>query len=275
MRAVFGIGEAEKDVNVIRNLFTRRRSKKIRLALGGGAVLGAAHVGVLQAIEEHELEVEAIAGTSIGAFIGALYAFGKSWREIRDIAKELDWFDISKFSPSRYGILSNAKMGEMLREVLGEVTLDQANVPFSAVATNAATGETVVLKDGRVDQAIMASTCIPGIFIPVELNGRMLIDGGVVENIPISPLHTRGAGSIVSVDLMANASRRSPDHMIDILLNVFYFSSISSTRFLSRERDVAIDLDLSKYNMVSTAQVEELIEEGYHQSSPVLRRAFL
>ena len=255
-------------------LFPRRRTKKISLALGGGAVLGAAHVGVLRAVEENELEVEAIAGTSIGAFIGALYSFGKSWREIQDIAKELDWFDISKFSPSRYGILSNAKMGEMLREVLGEVTLDQAKIPFSAVATNAATGETVVLKDGRVDQAVMASTCIPGIFIPVELNGRMLIDGGVVENIPISPLHTKGSGPIVSVDLMANASRRSPDHMIDILLNVFYFSSISSTRYLSRERDVAIDLNLSDYNMVSTAQVEELIEEGYRQAAPVLRRAF-
>jgi NTE family protein len=258
----------------IMDLFRRRRSKKIGLALSGGAVLGAAHVGALRAMDEHGLQIDAVAGTSIGAFVGALLAFGKSWREIGDIAAELDWFDISRFAPSRYGLLSNEKMGALLREVLGEVTFDQARIPFYAVATDAATGETVVLEDGRVDQAVMASTCIPGVFSPVTINGRMLIDGGVVENIPVSPLEKRKGRPIVSIDLIANASRRSPDHVIDIMLNVFYFSSISSARHQTRGVDVPIDLDLSNYSMVNTDQIEELIAEGYRQTLPVLGRSF-
>ena len=97
----------------------KKKKKKIGLALGGGAVLGAAHVGVLRALKENNIEVSYIAGTSIGAFVGAFYAFGKNWEDINKIASELKWIDITGISLSRYGLLSNEKMGVLIKKHIG------------------------------------------------------------------------------------------------------------------------------------------------------------
>ncbi len=109
--------------------------KDFGLALGGGAVLGAAHIGALRAIEEKSIRISAVSGTSIGAFVAALFAFGKGWEEIRDLAQDLHWMDISGVTLSQFGLLSNKKMGELLGKALGEVRLEDAertlsNSPF-------------------------------------------------------------------------------------------------------------------------------------------------
>ncbi|MCA9743565.1 patatin-like phospholipase family protein, partial [candidate division KSB1 bacterium] len=111
------------------------------LALGGGAVLGAAHIGVLKAFEENDIRLAALTGTSIGAFIAALYAFGKSADEISEFVHELDWLDVTSLSLSKFGLLSNEKMGERLTEILGEVRFDQAKIPFALVATDLSSGK--------------------------------------------------------------------------------------------------------------------------------------
>lgn len=100
------------------------KNKKIGLALGGGAVLGAAHIGVLRALEEFDISASYIAGTSIGAFVSAFYAFGKRWHEIEKIASDLKWLDVSGISLSRFGLLSNEKLGDLISEHIGDVTFD-------------------------------------------------------------------------------------------------------------------------------------------------------
>ncbi|NIT59000.1 MAG: patatin, partial [Aliifodinibius sp.] len=129
----------------------------IGLALGGGATLGAAHVGVLRALEEAEIEIDCIAGTSIGALVGALYAFGMSVDKIETIALDLDWPDISGLALSKMGLLNNKAMGKLLDTYLGDVQFDEAQIPFAAVATDIATGEKVILETGDVSEAVKAS----------------------------------------------------------------------------------------------------------------------
>ena len=133
-----------------------KEKQKIGLALGGGAVLGAAHIGVLKAFEENDIRLAALTGTSIGAFIAALYAFGKSADEISEFVHELDWLDVTSLSLSKFGLLSNEKMGERLTEILGEVRFDQAKIPFALVATDLSSGKKELLKQGEVARAVTA-----------------------------------------------------------------------------------------------------------------------
>lgn len=245
--------------------------KKIGLALGGGAVLGAAHIGIVRALEEHEVDVEYIAGTSIGALVGAFYAFGKDWDEIEALATELKWMDISGVSLSRYGLLSNDKLGRLIRKYLGDRQIEEANIPFAIVTTDISTGEKVVLKKGPVAEAVKASMCIPGVFHPLELDGKMLVDGGVVENVPISTVSELGAEYIIGVELNAKHTYKKPKHILDVLLNSFHFLIKNSGKLHVQKADFTIEPDLSNFKRSDMGQIKALIEKGYTEGRERLK----
>jgi NTE family protein len=246
--------------------------KKTGLALGGGAVLGAAHVGVLRALTELEIPIFMVSGTSIGAFIAALYAFGKGWKEIRDIAFDLDWYDLSGLSLSQYGILSNKKFGGIVKELLGEKDIKDALIPLSMVATDIGTGKKVVFTKGNVDVAVMASSCIPGFFRPVDHSGAFLVDGMLVENVPVSPLLEYGAESVISVDLLACHVFKKPENIIGVLLNAFYSTLTTTTAIQIADSDLCISPNLSKFNLIDIGQIPDLVEAGYQAAFPVLKK---
>ena len=254
-------------------MFKRKRTRKIGLALGGGAVLGAAHVGVLRALDEDDIEISAVAGTSIGAFVGALYAFGKTWQDIESIARDLKWLDVSGLSLSQYGLLSNKKLGEKITDTIGEKKIQEAKTPLALVTTDIASGEKIVFTRGKVAKAVMASAAIPGIFKPVEHDTRFLVDGGVLENVPISPLQTR-VDKIIAVDLNAARSFKKPENIIDVLLNTFYLNMKQITELQTKKADLLITPDLTDFNMVDTGQVSDLIAVGYEEAKKVLGKNF-
>lgn len=244
---------------------------KIGLALSGGAVLGAAHVGVLRALDEQEIQVEFIAGTSIGAFVGTLFAFGKNWKEISDIASQLDWIDVSEISISKYGLLSNKKIGNFMQDQIGEKNIEDARIPLAFVATDVTSGEKVVLDKGPVSKALMASTCIPGIFNPVEIEGRLLVDGGVVENVPVKTSRQQGASFIIGVDLNGNYSYEKPDNILEVIINSFHFTMKTAAQTQTEYADLLIQPDLSKFSRSNPEQIREIIERGYHDALRILK----
>lgn len=246
--------------------------KKTGLALGGGAVLGAAHIGVLKAMDELNLKVHFIAGTSIGALVASLYAFGKTWEEIADIAADLAWLEVSGLSLSKMGLLSNKKLADWVRKVLGPVRIEDARIPLALVATDIRNGDEVVLKSGPVDVAVQASTCIPGVYIPVKMGERLLVDGGVAENVPILPLKEMGARPVIAVDLLSRHPKRTPTNIVDILINSFNFTLMRATRYETREADILLEPDLSGYNLTDMDQIPDLIRTGYGQAKPALKK---
>ena len=245
--------------------------KNTALALGGGAVLGAAHVGVLRALTELHIPVSMISGTSIGAFIAALHAFGKSWQEIRDIALDLDWLDLSGLELSQYGLLSNKKFGGIVTGLLGHKNIEDAPIALSMVATDIGTGKKVVFSEGDVATAIMASSCIPGLFRPVEYCGVLHVDGVLTENVPVSPLIDGGAESVICVDLLARHAFKKPYNIIGLLLNAFYTTITNTTALQTEMVDLCISPDLSEFNLVDCCQIAELIDVGYRTAHPVLK----
>ncbi|MFA6618955.1 MAG: patatin-like phospholipase family protein [Candidatus Neomarinimicrobiota bacterium] len=251
-----------------------KKDQKIGLALGGGSVLGAAHIGVLRALEELDIEIDLIAGTSIGALIAGLYANGVSWQEIETMTEDLRWFDLSAPTLSRLGLLSNRRMGDLIREKIGNVNLEDSKIPVAMIAADIESLKKVILTKGEVAKASMASTCVPGIFSPVEIDNRLLVDGGVVESVPVSPLLDMGAEIIIAVNLNSENKSEKPKSLIQVLLRTFSLSSNVATKFQLSDVDILIAPDLSEFNVVDIDQSPDLIQKGYEEAIKVLKEYF-
>lgn len=254
-------------------VFGRRRFRRpVGLALSGGATLGAAHAGALRALHEAEVPIDYLAGTSIGAVAAALYAFDTPLDDIEEVALEMSWLGISSFSPSRLGLLANRKLGDILRTHIGEPDFADASIPFAVVATDISRGRRVVLSEGEVLPAVMASACVPGVFQPIEIDDCLLVDGGLVENLPVAPLREFGTRSIIGVDLNLRREYQRPDDLVDVVLNSIDIAINNATRLRAGEDiDLLIAPPLSSYSRFRSKRGAQLVEEGLHATREALR----
>lgn len=251
-------------------LFDFKTEQNVGLALGGGATLGGAHVGVLRALEEADIKIDCIAGTSIGAMVGAFYAFGMPVDEIGKIALNLDWPDISGIALSKRGLLTNDEMGKLLDQHLGDVYFEDADIPFAVVTTDISTGEKVILDEGDVSEAVKASTCIPVLFEPIEYNGRLLVDGGLKESVPLSAIQNMGAGFTIGVDLNAHRNYKRPENILDILNNTLEIALKHLANVSLNEMDLLIQPNLAEFNRSETKDIDKMITKGYKAARKVL-----
>ena len=245
------------------------KGSKVGIALGGGAVLGAVHIGVIKALEEHDVTIECISGTSIGALIASLYACGMNGVSIEKLLSTQSWFDVSHISLSKMGILSNQKLGKFVSKHVGSKSFDETDIPLAIVASDLIEGEKIILNQGKIADAVMASTCIPGIFSPVTIGDQVLVDGGITENIPISPLKLLGCQSIVGVNL-TNIKNPDPKNVFDVLMNAFNIAQHNTAKLQQEDSDIVITPDLSQFNYVNTKQIPELISIGYEETVSIL-----
>ncbi|MFC2140213.1 patatin-like phospholipase family protein [Candidatus Auribacterota bacterium] len=177
---------------------------KIGLVLGTGAARGIAHIGVLKAFAEHKIPIDFISGCSMGALVGAFYAAGLSVSQLEDMALNLNIKKLaSLFFPSfaRSGIINGAKIEELLLAAIGNKEFKDLKIPLAVITTNVHTGEEVVINQGSVIKAVRASISFPGLFVPVELGNYHLIDGGIVNPLPIAEVKKMGADLSVVVDI--------------------------------------------------------------------------
>lgn len=178
---------------------------KIGYALGGGAARGLSHIGVLKVLHQRGISPDMIAGTSIGAIIGALYAGGYDPEDIEKIVLGLDWKKLANLVDVTLpfsGLLQGKRVVVLLRSILGDMTFSQLRFPFACVATDILSGEQVVIRDGDLVEAVRASISIPGIFTPVELSGRFLVDGGLTNSVPVSICREMGADFVIGVNVI-------------------------------------------------------------------------
>lgn len=247
------------------------KGKKVALALGGGSVLGGVHVGVLKALEEYGVDIKYISGTSAGGIIASLYAFGKSPKEIERIVLNFEWKNLVTLTLSKFAILSNEKIGEMIKENIGDTNIEDSKIPLSMIATDITDGKKILLEKGSTSVAVMATTCVPGIFIPVELDERLLVDGGILENVPLSCMIEKDVDLIIGVDLVCAHSHKKPQNIIEVLYNSFNFLVKANKLIHSKEADIIIKPDLSNYNAIDLAQMRELIEIGYKETRKMMK----
>lgn len=250
-------------------------NRKIGLALGGGAAKGIAHIGVLKAIEENGLEIEFISGTSIGALVASYYAFGKSIDTLQSISSDMNFKSLIGFKLQKQGIFSTKSIREMVERDLGDVYIEQANIPLAICATDIATGEQVVLTEGKLADAICASMAVPGIFIPVEIHGKTLVDGGITENVPVTILDKMGAGITIAVDLNGCPHYQKPKDLIAIMGNAMDIAIDLRTREQLKKADLVLSLDLANFSRLGNEEeFEELFKLGYESMKKKLNQYF-
>lgn len=175
--------------------------RKVGLALSGGGVRGLAHIGVLEVLENEEIPINMIAGTSMGAIIGAMYAQSNNAAEIKEAAQNVGWRELARMlalTLPRTGLISGRKIRARLKEIVGEVDFADLQIPFACVAADIITGEEVIMKSGPVLEAVIASMSVPIILNAARWHGRYLVDGGVVNPVPVSVIKDMGADFIIA-----------------------------------------------------------------------------
>ena len=240
---------------------------RIGLALSGGAARGIAHVGVLRALEENKIPIDAIAGASAGALIGGSYAAGLSIKQLEALARKFRWRHVSRFSFSRLGLQSNAPMQKFLRANLPVSRFEDLRIPFAALATDLQNGTAVVMRDtGDVTFAIRASVCLPAFYVPVsDAEGRLLVDGGLVANLPISYARDLGADIVIAVDVGADGARffERPRTALGVLTKVF----VAVERVVSNQEAANADLliipKVGHIRWDETRRADEFLQIGY------------
>lgn len=248
------------------------------LALGGGFVHGMAHLGVLSVLEEHGLRPSWLAGTSSGAIAAVFTAFGVSSAATVKALAKLGWGRMTRAHPfGPLGVATNEGLEQILLDELGDVRLEEARIPVAVVATDINTGNRILLDRGPAARAVRASCCVPGVYAPVEIDGRLLVDGALVENVPARAVREMGAPLVVAVSLGFALPYARVKSWANVMANAFDIAINSQMRFeILAEADVLIDPDLAGFSKVRARDRDALVDAGRRRAQealPALREA--
>ncbi|HSM87873.1 MAG TPA: patatin-like phospholipase family protein, partial [Candidatus Limnocylindrales bacterium] len=239
------------------------RQPKVGVALGGGFARGLAHIGVLKVLEEAQVPINLIAGTSVGSVIGAGYASGISGKELEEIAHLVRFKDFSRWTFSRFGLFSNDKMSVFLGKILRCKTFEELRIPLAVAATDIITGEPAVFTSGDLVDPVRASCAYPGMFLPVNINGQLLVDGLLGHAVPATPLREMGAERVISVHLAAHwVKPRGPRHVFDVIGQCF---SIAQDRMCGPWRaasDIVLEPAIGEFGYDDFARAGDLVRAG-------------
>ena len=254
--------ELKKPLPQIGTLEPTRRPK-VGVALGGGFARGLAHIGVLKVLEEEQIPIDYLAGTSVGSVIGAGYASGISAKELEEVAHLVRFKDFSRWTFSRFGLFSNDKMSIFLGKVLRCKSFEELKIPLAIAATDIITGDAAVFTSGDLVDPVRASCAYPGMFQPVQIGSRLLVDGLLAHAVPAMPLREMGAERVISVHLAAHwVKPRGPRHVFDVIGQCF---SIAQDRMCGPWRaasDVVMEPEIGDFGYDDFARAPDLIRAG-------------
>lgn len=243
--------------------FLAKPAPAIGLALGGGFARGIAHVGVLKVLEEEKIPIRFITGTSVGALIGAAYCSGVSPEELETIARSVRFTTFARWTVSRYGFASNDRMVSFLTRILKVRTFEELRIPLGVTATDFNTGEGVVFHSGSIIDPVRASCAYPGMFLPVNIRGRWLVDGMLSHPVPAAPLHEMGAERVLAVHLKGKWARDgAPRHLFDVIGQSFAIAQDMMSHLWRGAADVLIEPNVVGFAYDDFKRTGELIKAG-------------
>jgi NTE family protein len=239
-------------------------SPGIGLALGGGFARGIAHIGVLKVLEEENIPVSLVAGTSVGALIGAAYCSGVTIAELEQMATRVRFKDFARWTLSRYGFASNERMIKFLSSILKVKTFEELEIPLAVTATDFSTGAGVVFHSGPLVDPVRASCAYPGMFLPVKIRGRLLVDGMLAHAVPTIPLREMGARHVLAVHLRGNWANNDvgPRHLFDVIGQCFAIAQEMNCGVWRAAADLVIDPDVNGFKYDDFERSAELIRSG-------------
>lgn len=235
----------------------------IGVALGGGFARGIAHIGVLKVLEEEDIPIRVVAGTSVGALIGACYCSGLTIAEMREVALNTRFTTFARWTLSRYGFATNDRMVAFLTRTLKAKTFEEMRIPLGVTATDFNTGEGVVFHSGSIVDPVRASCAYPGMFLPVEIRGRHLVDGMLSHPVPTRPLREMGADRVLAVHLRGTwANGGAPRHLFDVIGQSFAIAQDAMSGLWREAADIVIEPDVAGFAYDDFKRSDELIHVG-------------
>jgi len=248
----------------------------IGVALGGGFARGIAHIGVLKVLDQEGIPIRVVTGTSVGALIGACYCSGLSPRELEEVARSCRFTTFARWTLSRYGFASNDRMVQFLNRILKVKTFEELRIPLGVAATDFNTGEGVVFHSGSIIDPVRASCAYPGMFLPVEIRGRFLVDGMLSHPVPTHPLHEMGAQRVLAVHLVGSWAKGGPPrHLFDVIGQSFAIAQDAMSSLWKDAADLLVEPDVAGFAYDDFKRTDDLIHVGevaMRQALPVVRK---
>ena len=250
----------------------RKSGKKIGLALGSGGSRGVAHIGVIKALEEEGIRPDYIAGCSMGSVVGAAYAKGLTVDEMLDLVtqiKPLSLIDITALPTSRLSLLRGNKMWNLLLEAIGNVDFSELKIPFRCIASDLYSGKLVTMSEGDVTQAVRASSSIPSVFPPVKMDGKLLVDGGVLCRVPVRQVREMGADLVIAVDVLDNTKESVSEVKSIVSMITRLFDMIDNQRAqvqrseVNPKNELWIIPPMEGLNQYAIKDFDKAYEDGY------------
>jgi len=252
------------------------RIPAIGVALGGGFARGMAHIGVLKVLEEEGIPIRFVTGTSVGALIGAAYCSGLPLEDLEKVAHSCRFTTFARWTVSRYGFASNDRMVAFLTRTLRVKTFEELRIPLGVTATDFNTGEGVVFHSGSIIDPVRASCAYPGMFLPVEIRGRYLVDGMLSHPVPTRPLREMGAERVLAVHLRGTwAKGGAPRHLFDVIGQSFAIAQDAMSGLWKSAADVVVEPDVAGFAYDDFKRAGDLIRAGevaMRQALPEVRK---
>ncbi|MCK5638758.1 MAG: patatin-like phospholipase family protein [Flavobacteriaceae bacterium] len=240
--------------------------KNVSLVLSGGGARGAMHIGVLKALEEHRIKIEAISGTSMGAIIGVLYCQGLKADDILKILTKNSFFNLFKYNREKGGLLSMKRVKGIFEEHIPHNDFNQLKTPFYCCATNLDSGEYEIFSSGNLHSSVIASASIPIVFQPIKINNKLYIDGGLFNNLPIQPIIEKGYKNIIGIHA-DNYKHSDKNDTYDIAEKVFASILKHNVKPNLAKCNYVIEPSLGKkYGTLDFKKMKELSEIGYFET---------
>jgi len=248
--------------------------RKIGLALGGGAARGLAHIGVLGVLQKEGIPIDMIAGTSAGAAIGAIYAQGKDFSLIEELAVNLKWrrlFSLVDLALPKTGFIEGKKITALLQTIIGgDIEFSDLKIPLACVATDIHRCEEVVIKQGSVLEGVRASISIPAIFTIVKWKGRYLIDGGIMNPVPVSVIRDMGADFIIAVNVIPDRAHQEKEiiteykepNIFNVIMQTTQIAACPLVRFCLEGADIIIEPQVAHIGVGELHRAQECILQG-------------
>jgi len=238
------------------------RRPRVGIALGGGFARGIAHIGVLRVLEAHDIPIDVICGTSVGALVAATYASGTELGEMERQGAETQFRDFGRWTISRMGMASNERLEHYLHKFTTKHLFSEMNMPLVIVATDLIAGQTVYFTEGEIGPALRASCAYPGLFLPVEYGGRILVDGFLTELVPAVAARKMGADIVIGVHLEPGLLETAPRNTIEIISRSFSILQTSALQSWRAVTDVLIEPDVHHILWDEFSKTPQLVAAG-------------
>ncbi len=240
-----------------------RNRVKAGLAFGAGGTRGFAHIGVIRALEENGIEFDCVSGCSAGSIAAAMYCYGLSSHQMEEILSGVKYSDIKSsrffFVPSK-----SKNIEDVVRRVIGDARFEELRIPLAVSTTDLISGEEIVYQKGDIARAVSASCAVPGVFVPVEMDGYRLADGGLINPVPSDLCRMQGAKVVVSVDIHSQRGEGTDSaKMLDVLKAAFRIGMKSTAVKGILNSDLMIQPDCQRYDQTKLEHMQEMIDEGY------------